>query len=42
MFIGASFLANVMKDKEEYWITKRDWEELGKDRAMNKVMESLA
>ncbi|CAD8149657.1 unnamed protein product [Paramecium octaurelia] len=41
VFIGASFLSNVMKDKTNFWISKKDWQELGPERAMMKVMESL-
>lgn len=41
MFIGASFLANVMKDYEKFWISKKDWMELGPERAMLKVAENI-
>ena len=40
VFIGASFLANIMKDKAEYWISKKDWEEVG-ERCLNRVSEHL-
>jgi len=29
VFIGGAVLADVMKDKEEFWITKAEYEEKG-------------
>ena len=31
VFIGGAVLADVMKDKEEFWITKAEYEEKGKN-----------
>ena len=40
VFIGASFLANVMKDKERYWILKKDWDEVG-PRVLDQIKDKL-
>ncbi len=29
VFLGAAVLADIMKDKPEFWISKREWEEEG-------------
>jgi actin-related protein 2 len=29
VFLGGSVLADIMKDKEEFWISKKEWEEQG-------------
>jgi len=29
VFLGGAVLADIMKDKEEFWITKKEWEEQG-------------
>jgi actin-related protein 2 len=29
VFIGGAVLANVMKDKEEFWMSKEEYEERG-------------
>ena len=29
VFLGGSVLADIMKDREEYWISKKEWEEQG-------------
>lgn len=29
VFLGGSVLADIMKDKHEFWISKRDYEEQG-------------
>ena len=29
VFIGGAILADIMKDKEEFWMTKADYEEQG-------------
>ena len=31
VFIGGAVLADVMKDKEEFWMTKAEYEEKGKN-----------
>jgi actin-related protein 2 len=29
VFLGGSVLADIMKDREEFWISKKEWEEYG-------------
>ncbi|CAG8569893.1 10638_t:CDS:2, partial [Paraglomus brasilianum] len=29
VFLGGAVLANIMKDRESWWITKQEWEEMG-------------
>ena len=29
VFLGASVLGDIMKDREDFWVTKQDWEEKG-------------
>jgi actin-related protein 2 len=29
VFLGAAVLADIMKDKPEFWVTKKEWEEEG-------------
>mmetsp|Transcript_13634 Transcript_13634/g.27888 ORF Transcript_13634/g.27888 Transcript_13634/m.27888 type:complete len:393 (+) Transcript_13634:31-1209(+) len=36
VFLGGSVLADVMKSREEFWITKSEYEELGVERALEK------
>ncbi|GMI36721.1 hypothetical protein TrCOL_g6266 [Triparma columacea] len=36
VFLGGSVLADVMKSREEFWITKAEYEELGVERALEK------
>lgn len=35
VFLGGAVLAQIMKDKEEFWMTKREWEEVG-DQVLKK------
>lgn len=37
VFLGGSVLADLMKDKDEFWITKTDYEELGIERALSSL-----
>jgi len=37
VFIGGAVLADLMKDKPNFWLTKADYEEVGIDRLMAKV-----
>nr|CAG8485552.1 15687_t:CDS:2 [Entrophospora candida] len=41
VFLGGAVLANIMKDKESWWITKQEWEEEG-DRVLEKKIEKKA
>ncbi len=34
VFFGGSILADLMKDRDKFWLTKTDYEELGIDRAL--------
>ncbi|KAF8930657.1 actin family [Dissophora ornata] len=36
VFLGGAVLANIMQDKEHFWITKQEWEEQGV-RALDKL-----
>jgi len=36
VFLGGAVLGDIMKDKEDFWITKEEWEELGPTQAMIK------
>lgn len=40
VFLGGSVLADIMKDKPEFWITKQDYDELGIERSMQKIGRS--
>lgn len=37
VFLGGAVLANIMADKDDMWITKDDWHELGPTRALEKL-----
>lgn len=36
MQLGGAVLADIMKDKEAFWVTRQDWEEQG-SRALDKL-----
>lgn len=36
VFLGGSVLADVMKAREEFWISKAEYDELGVTRALEK------
>jgi actin-related protein 2 len=36
VFLGGAVLADIMKDKEAFWVTRAEWEELGV-RALDKL-----
>lgn len=36
VFLGGAVLADIMKDKEQFWVTKQEWEEEGV-RALDKL-----
>lgn len=40
VFIGASFLADTMKDQDKYWITKAEWDEVG-PRCLDRISEKI-
>jgi len=40
VFLGGSVLADIMKDKPEFWITKEEYNELGISRVMAKIGRS--
>lgn len=29
VFLGGSVLADIMKDREEFWVSREEWEEKG-------------
>jgi actin-related protein 2 len=31
VFLGGSVLADIMKDKDEFWISKQEWQEFGEN-----------
>lgn len=37
VFIGGAVLADVMKDKPQFWLSKQDYHEIGIDRLLAKV-----
>lgn len=37
VFLGGAVLANIMADKENMWISKQEWQELGPSRALEKL-----
>ena len=37
VFIGGAVLADVMKDKPNFWLTKQSYEEIGLDRCMTQI-----
>jgi len=39
VFFGGSVLANIMKDRDEFWISKREYQEQGV-RCLNKLSKS--
>lgn len=34
VFIGGAVLADVMKDKKEFWLTKQQYDEMGLDKLL--------
>lgn len=36
VFLGGAVLADIMKDKDAFWVTKEEWEEQG-IRALDKL-----
>jgi actin-related protein 2 len=37
VFLGGAVLADIMKDKEDFWVTKKEYQELGVTRALAKL-----
>jgi actin-related protein 2 len=37
VFLGGAVLAEIMKDKEDFWVTKKEYQELGVTRALAKL-----
>lgn len=37
VFLGGAVLAGIMKDQEQFWITRDEWYELGPIRALDKL-----
>ncbi|GAA99365.1 uncharacterized protein L969DRAFT_93826 [Mixia osmundae IAM 14324] len=37
VFLGGAVLADIMKDKEAFWVTRDEWQELGPQRALAKL-----
>ena len=38
VFIGGAVLADVMKDKDNFWISKQEYKEKGVQSALEKLM----
>jgi actin-related protein 2 len=36
VFLGGAVLGDIMKDRESFWVTKKEWEEMG-PRAIDKL-----
>jgi len=41
VFLGGAVLAKIMKDHENFWVTRQEWEEMG-PRALDKIKASKA
>lgn len=39
VFAGASVLADIMKDRDDFWIWKSEWNEMGKDLALSRLKQ---
>jgi len=37
VFLGGSVLADLMKDREQFWATKEEYDELGINRVLDKI-----
>jgi len=42
VFLGGAVLADIMKDKEDFWVTKKEYQEMGVTRALAKLGASKA
>jgi len=42
VFLGGAVLADIMKDKEDFWVTKKEYQELGITRAIAKLGSAKA
>jgi len=40
VFLGGAVLADIMKDRAEFWMTKREYEEQGLTRVLAKIGRS--
>ena len=40
VYLGASVLGDLMRDRADFWITKKDYEEQGIDRVLAKLEKS--
>ena len=40
VFLGGSVLADIMKDQNEFWLTKQEWDDKGPDRAIKEHHKS--
>lgn len=36
VYLGGAVLADIMKNKDSWWVTKQEWEEMG-PRALDKM-----
>jgi len=41
VFLGGAVLAEIMKDKDTFWVNKAEWEEKGADYCMKKLSGGL-
>ena len=37
VFLGGAVLADIMKDKDDFWLTKTDFEEQGVTRLLSRL-----
>ena len=37
VFLGGAVLADIMKAREEFWVTREEWQEQGPERALAKL-----
>ena len=40
VFFGGSVLANIMKDREEFWISKKEYQEQGTKNCLTKLTKT--
>jgi len=43
VFSGGAVLGDVMKDHPTFWLSRKEWDEMGPDRSIEKILkEKLA
>ena len=39
VFIGGAVLGDVMKDHSTFWLSRKEWDEMGCDRSIEKLLQ---